>query len=409
MFQHLPFLQSHYPRLAEILDEWREYKQSVPTYGAALLSEHNTHVLLVQSYWAKSSWGFPKGKVNEDEDPAHCAIREVYEETGFDITEYIDPNFYFESIINDQLVRLYVITGISLKTKFQPRTRYEIKACEWFPIADLPNSKKDNTPKVKMGVNANSFFMVLPFVKRLKSLSVQFDIVKNEHVNEAIKNDYMKSEAMRNASLKNGSHRNDSLGNVTLRNDSLRNDSLRNDSLRNNSLRNDLLRNESMRNNSNKNEFARNDSSRTTKNDTVRHDTTRNDSARNDSIKTDAMKNDSIKNDSMKNNSIKNDSMKNDSIKNDSTKNFVKNEQSTKNKRRNRTKSNGSQAESDENIQGSNRKDNTKQKSEQGKANNKNNHSKRQLFSNENEGNVFSAPSWLNFKFDVAALMECIS
>lgn len=39
-------------------------------------------VLLVQSYFAKSSWGFPKGKVNEDEDPLHCAIREVYEETG---------------------------------------------------------------------------------------------------------------------------------------------------------------------------------------------------------------------------------------------------------------------------------------------------------------------------------------
>lgn len=35
------------------------------------------HVLLVQSYWAKSSWGFPKGKVNEHEDPLRCAIREV--------------------------------------------------------------------------------------------------------------------------------------------------------------------------------------------------------------------------------------------------------------------------------------------------------------------------------------------
>lgn len=127
-------------------------------------------MLLVQSYWAKSSWGFPKGKVNEDEDPAHCAIREVLEETGFDITNYIDPEFYLESVINEQLVRLYVITGISTDTKFQPRTRYEIKACEWFPIADLPNSKKDNTPKLKMGVSPNAFFMVLPFVRRLKSL-----------------------------------------------------------------------------------------------------------------------------------------------------------------------------------------------------------------------------------------------
>lgn len=50
---------------------------SVPTYGAILMTSDRKRVLLVQSYWAKSSWGFPKGKVNEDEDPLHCAIREV--------------------------------------------------------------------------------------------------------------------------------------------------------------------------------------------------------------------------------------------------------------------------------------------------------------------------------------------
>lgn len=171
VFKHLPDLEVHYSRLQEILDEWRDYKQTVPTYGAILLCEGNTHVLLVQSYWAKSSWGFPKGKVNEDEDPAHCAIREVYEETGFDIASYVDPESYLESVINEQLVRLYVIQGISRDTKFQPRTRFEIKACEWFAIADLPNNKKDLTPKLKIGVSANAFFMVLPFVKRIKAIS----------------------------------------------------------------------------------------------------------------------------------------------------------------------------------------------------------------------------------------------
>ena len=58
------------------------YKKNVPTYGAILMNSDLDKVLLVQSYFAKSSWGFPKGKVNEDEDPLHCAIREVYEETG---------------------------------------------------------------------------------------------------------------------------------------------------------------------------------------------------------------------------------------------------------------------------------------------------------------------------------------
>lgn len=90
---------------------------------------------------------------------------QVLEETGFDMSNLIDPNEFVECCINDQLVRLYIITGVQLSTKFQPRTRYEIKAVEWFPIADLPSSKKDMTPKHKIGVGPNAFFMVLPFLR----------------------------------------------------------------------------------------------------------------------------------------------------------------------------------------------------------------------------------------------------
>lgn len=59
------------------MNEFKMYKMSVPTYGAILMTSDASNVLLVQSFWAKSSWGFPKGKVNEDEEPLHCAIREV--------------------------------------------------------------------------------------------------------------------------------------------------------------------------------------------------------------------------------------------------------------------------------------------------------------------------------------------
>lgn len=75
--QHIPFLSVHVNKLDDILQEWKQYKMSVPTYGAILMTSDLKHVLLVQSYWAKSSWGFPKGKVNENEDPLRCAVREV--------------------------------------------------------------------------------------------------------------------------------------------------------------------------------------------------------------------------------------------------------------------------------------------------------------------------------------------
>ncbi|XP_018570027.1 m7GpppN-mRNA hydrolase isoform X1 [Anoplophora glabripennis] len=170
VFQHIPFLQRESHKLKQILKEWKEYKHSVPTYGAIILSENMSHVLLVQSYWAKSSWGFPKGKVNEEEDPAHCAVREVLEETGFDISNNINPDEYLEAVINEQLVRLYIIKNVPLATQFCPKTRCEIKSCSWFAVSDLPTSKKDSASKAKMGINPNAFFMVLPFVKRLKQI-----------------------------------------------------------------------------------------------------------------------------------------------------------------------------------------------------------------------------------------------
>lgn len=168
LFQHIPFLQPHVNFVETILEDWKQYKLSVPTYGAILLSEDLKHVLLVQSFWAKSSWGFPKGKINENEEPVHCAIREVYEETGYDIKNLLVPTEFIELVINYQYTRLYLIRGVPLMTVFAPRTRNEIKSCQWFPIDLLPVSKNDNFVKDNLSMNGNSFFMILPFVKRLK-------------------------------------------------------------------------------------------------------------------------------------------------------------------------------------------------------------------------------------------------
>lgn len=54
---------------------------------------------------------------------------QVFEETGFDIKDYICKEDYIELRINDQLARLYIIPGVPKNTKFNPKTRREIRVC----------------------------------------------------------------------------------------------------------------------------------------------------------------------------------------------------------------------------------------------------------------------------------------
>ena len=162
MFRHVSFLKGYADNLDVILEDWKSYKLCVPTYGAIIMDDQLDNVLLVQSYYSKSSWGFPKGKVNEDEQPHDCAVREVLEETGFDISGKINPDAFLQTIINDQQVWLYLIPGVPKDTVFAPRTKCEIREIKWFPVADLPNSKNGNQ---NFQLNPNSLYMVLPFVK----------------------------------------------------------------------------------------------------------------------------------------------------------------------------------------------------------------------------------------------------
>ena len=151
VFHHCPFLLPHGEDVQKVIEQWKEYKMGVPTYGAIILDESLDNVLLVQGYLAKSGWGFPKGKVNEDEAPHDCAVREVMEETGFDIKDRICKDRYIEQKITDQLARLYIITGVSKDTKFNPKTRKEIRNIEWFPIEKLPVSPERHDAQVQAG------------------------------------------------------------------------------------------------------------------------------------------------------------------------------------------------------------------------------------------------------------------
>jgi mRNA-decapping enzyme subunit 2 len=158
-------------------EEFLQYKTRVPVRGAIMLNEAMDSVVLVKGWKKSANWSFPRGKINKDEDDLDCAIREVYEETGYDIREagLVPSNGnvkYIEITMREQHMRLYVFRDVPMDTHFEPRTRKEISRIEWWRLSELPAFKRKGQSQVQdegeAVVSANKFYMVAPFLVPLK-------------------------------------------------------------------------------------------------------------------------------------------------------------------------------------------------------------------------------------------------
>lgn len=144
-----------------------------------MLNQDMDEVVLVKGWKKGANWSFPRGKINKDEKDLDCAVREVYEETGFDINQAglvkdeKDVKF-IEITMREQHMRLYVFRGVPRDSHFEPRTRKEISKIEWYKLSDLPTLKKSKQNEQGFAVaNANKFYMVAPFMHPLKKWIAQ--------------------------------------------------------------------------------------------------------------------------------------------------------------------------------------------------------------------------------------------
>ena len=95
----------------------------------------NNKVLLVQQ--KKGNWGFPKGRVENNETECETALREVKEETNLDIKiedvnkKYKDTYFTKRNLFKEVIYYLAKRTGGEIK----PQEK-EIKNIEWVDLIE---------------------------------------------------------------------------------------------------------------------------------------------------------------------------------------------------------------------------------------------------------------------------------
>ncbi|KFY73459.1 hypothetical protein V499_06452 [Pseudogymnoascus sp. VKM F-103] len=201
IFQHCPLLSAFsIDNHMRAFEEFLLYKTRVPVRGAIMLNQALDAVVLVKGWKKGANWSFPRGKINKDEDDLDCAVREVYEETGYDIRAAgLVPDSeevkYIDIPMREQHIRLYVFRDVPMDTHFEPRTRKEISKIEWYRLSDLPAFRKKNHQTgndAEVAKNANKFYMVAPFLVPLKKWVQQ---QKKKDSDRATSNQYLSQYA----------------------------------------------------------------------------------------------------------------------------------------------------------------------------------------------------------------------
>ena len=86
LFDMSPLLNSLGSDFQTMWSEFSAYKRKISTYGTILLNNSvkgSIKIVLCQT-WNGTTWTLPAGKINQGESPIDAAVRETFEETGFD-------------------------------------------------------------------------------------------------------------------------------------------------------------------------------------------------------------------------------------------------------------------------------------------------------------------------------------
>eukprot|EP00882_Tetradesmus_deserticola_P003578 GHRQ01003787.1.p1 GENE.GHRQ01003787.1~~GHRQ01003787.1.p1 ORF type:complete len:414 (+),score=150.91 GHRQ01003787.1:159-1400(+) len=170
VFQNCPELRTYLDDIEQIMEHFKAFKKNVPVMGGILLDKTMQRVLLVKGWKNTACWGFPRGKIHKNETDAQCAVREVLEETGYDIEELVCEDDFIELNLDGKRNKLYIVAGLDPdNAQFAPKCKGEIGGYAWHKVTDLPATRDESNQTFlsEDGVK-HKFFMVWPYLKPLR-------------------------------------------------------------------------------------------------------------------------------------------------------------------------------------------------------------------------------------------------
>ena len=124
-----------------------EYPRASVTADAVLFAEKDgqMYVLLIQrgNEPYKGYWAFPGGFLNMDETVAHCAERELEEETGIVLTEMQLVGIYSD-VERDPRGRVITAAYAAMTTMPEAVASDDAAAAKWWPLNALPELAFDH-------------------------------------------------------------------------------------------------------------------------------------------------------------------------------------------------------------------------------------------------------------------------
>jgi ADP-ribose pyrophosphatase YjhB (NUDIX family) len=116
------------------------------TAGSIVVWVDDHRVLLVRSRYGERRWGFPGGVMSRHEDPVDCAVRELREETGVEVSAreltLVASHTQQHARHIDHVHRLNRPRP-SAERWDDTADRFEIAEVGWWPVAALPALRRE--------------------------------------------------------------------------------------------------------------------------------------------------------------------------------------------------------------------------------------------------------------------------